>query len=474
MSSVDRSRPGVRGGTSIPPLALAGFTVSLINTLPIPLLGTLPGLLDTTPTLAYWTVTSTLLVAAVSTPIAGRLGDMYGKRRVLLWCLGLLVAGSMICGLSGSISALIAGRALQGCAAGALPVGLGIMRDHLLAEERARGFAAMSSAVGVGGTVGFPLAALMVQHADWHALFWLVAAVGLVNFLLVVSVPDGAIRYGGRFDRAGAVTLSAGLVCTLLVLSKGHEWGWTSGATVATALVGAVAISCWARIELCTDDPLVNLRLLKDRATLLTNAATLLIGFAMFALSLVIPRVLQSPRATGYGAELSMVEAGLVLAAAGIAMMLIAPISARVATRWRNRGTLLLGCGVVGAGYAVIIPFPGQPDRLVITALVIAAVVVGAGLGLAFFAMPALVAARAPAAEIAAANGLNTLLRQLGAAMCSALTSTVYGLLSVRLPVGDGSQLFPSRGGLTVALLAACAACALAASAAALIPRETQ
>ncbi|GAA3836850.1 MFS transporter [Sphaerisporangium flaviroseum] len=466
----------MRSGTSIPPLALAGFTVSLVNTLPIPLLGTLPELLDTTQTHAYWTVTATLLVGAMSTPIAGRLGDMYGKRRVLLWCLGSLVAGSVVCGLAGSVSVLIAGRALQGCAAGALPVGLGIMRDRLLAGRRAHGFAAMSAAIGVGGTVGFPLAALMAEHADWHALFWLVAAIGLVNHLLVVfRVPDGGIRHGGRFDWAGAVTLSTGLVCTLLVLSKGQEWGWAGGATMATALVGTVTISWWARLQWQADEPLVNLRLLKDRAMLLATVATLLIGFAMFALALVIPRVLQSSRATGYGVELSMVEAGLVLAAAGLAMMLAAPVSVRVAARWRHRGTLLLGCGVVGAGYALVIPFPGRSDGLVIMGLVTAGVVVGVGLGLAFFAMPAIVAERSPAAEIAAANGLNALIRQLGAALCSALTSAVYANLSIRLPAGDGSQLvFPSRDGLTVALLAACAACALAASATALIPRDTR
>jgi predicted MFS family arabinose efflux permease len=445
---------------SVVPLALTGFMASLINTLPIPLLPSLPRLLATTPAAAYWTVTATLLVAAVSTPIAGRLGDMYSKRRVLLCCLALMVAGSAICMLAGSAPILITGRALQGCAAGGLPLGLSILRDELPPHRLGRGLAVMSASVGVGGTVGFPLAALLAQHADWHTLFLVVTVLGATNLALILAlVPGGRGGHGGRFDWGGALALSVGTLCLLLALSRGHEWGWSGGATLGCAGTGALALAAWVRRALRTGEPLVNLRVLAKGPMLLVNVATLLVGFAMFALSLVFPQMLQAPAWHGYGGGMSMVEAGFVLAPAGVAMMVVAPLSPSVAARWRNKGVLLLGCVIVGVGYGMLVPAVRGSAWLILPA-----VVVGTGLALAFYAIPSIIAANASAREIAAANGVNSLLRQFGAALSSAMTSAVFA--------GFGMYVgYPEHAALVVALLAACLACVLAALLAGLLPK---
>ncbi|WP_327088490.1 MFS transporter [Nonomuraea sp. NBC_01738] len=450
---------GLRTELPVAPLALVGFMASLINTLPIPLLPDLPRLLGTTPAAAYWTVTATLLVAAVATPIAGRLGDMYGKRRVLLACLALMVAGSAVCALAGSATTLIIGRALQGCAAGGLPLGLSILRDELPSHRLGRALAVMSASVGVGGTVGFPVAALLAQHADRHVLFAVVTLLGVVNLAMVVRlVPGGRGGHGGRFDWSGAVTLSAGTTCLLLALSKGREWGLAAG--VALAGAGAVAMAAWVRRELSARDPLVNLRVLARGPVLLVNVATLLVGFAMFALSLVFPQVLQAPAGLGYGGGMSMVAAGFVLAPAGVAMMAVAPLAPRLAARWRNKGVLVAGCLIVGGGYGLLVL-----DLRGSAWMVLPGIVVGAGLALAFYAMPAVIAANAPAREIAAANGANSLLRQFGATLSSAVTSAVFA--------GFGLQAgYPAHAALVVALLAACLACVVAAVVAALLPGD--
>ncbi|GAA4839467.1 MFS transporter [Kitasatospora terrestris] len=450
-------------GIAVPVLALGGFTAALVNTVPIPLLPSLPRLLDTSAANASWTVTATLLVAAVCTPVSGRLGDMRGKRQVLLWCLALMVAGSVLCALAGSAEVLIAGRALQGCGAGALPLGLSIMREQVPRERLGRALAVMSATVGVGSTVGFPFSAFLSQHADWHVLFWAVAGLGLANLLLAARYVPGGPRYGGRFDRAGALGLTVALVCLLLALSKGRGWGWTSAPTLTAALLGAATAAWWVRYELRTAQPLVDLRTSASRPVLATNAATLLVGFAMFVISLVLPHILQAPPATGYGAGFSMVQTGLLQSVAGVVMMAVALMSPAVSTRWGARATLVIGALVIAAGYATGIPLLGGGWWLTVLA-----VIVGAGLALAFAAMPALIVAATPESQTAAANGLNTLVRSIGASVASAVVSAV--LAAMTTTTADGTA-HPSAAGLRIALLAAVLAGLGAAAAALFVPR---
>jgi len=152
-------------------LALGGIAVSLMQTLVIPLIPELPTLLGATPADTAWVITATLLASAVVTPVVGRLGDMYGKRRMLLLSLVLLVAGSVVAALSNSLVPMIAGRALQGLAAGVIPLGISIMRDELPAEKLGSSVAMMSASLGVGGALGLPASALLVENTDWHMLF---------------------------------------------------------------------------------------------------------------------------------------------------------------------------------------------------------------------------------------------------------------------------------------------------------------
>ncbi|MFF2041414.1 MFS transporter [Kitasatospora sp. NPDC058170] len=463
---------GAAGGrrAAVPALALGGFTAALVNTVPIPLLPSLPQLLDTSPANAAWTVTATLLVAAVCTPVSGRLGDMLGKRRVLLWCLGLMVAGSMLCAAADSISVLIAGRALQGCGAGALPLGLSIMRDEVPRERLGRALAVMSSTVGVGSTIGFPFSAFLSQHADWHVLFWAVAALGAANLLLAARyIPASGVRFGGRFDWPGAAGLAVALVCLLLALSKGRGWGWTSGPTLGALALGVAVALWWVRFELRTAQPLVDLRTSASRPVLATNAATLLVGFAMFVISLVLPHVLQAPSSTGYGAGFSMVETGLLQSVAGVVMMAVALLSPAVSTRWGARATLVLGALVIAAGYATGIPLLGGGWWLSVLA-----VIVGAGLALAFAAMPALIVAATPHSQTAAANGLNTLVRSIGASVASAVVSAVLAALTTTASAADGGGVHPSAAGLRIALIAAVLAGLGAALAALFVPKAAK
>ncbi|MFK0159676.1 MFS transporter [Streptomyces sp. NPDC090493] len=464
-------RPDVAGDPAAPRanvvvavLAFGGIVVSLMQTLVIPIVPELPKLLNASASNAAWAVTATLLAAAVATPVMGRLGDMYGKRLMLLTSIVMLVAGSVTAALSDTLVPMIIGRALQGLASGVIPLGISIMRDELPAERLGSATALMSASLGVGGALGLPAAALIADHFDWHMLFWTSAALGVVAALLVLAlVPESKVRTGGRFDLPGALGMAAGLVCLLLGISKGADWGWSSGTTLGLFAAALVVLLAWGFYELRTRQPLVDLRTTARRQVLVTNLASIAFGFSMFAMSLVLPQLLQLPQATGYGLGKSLLAAGLVMAPTGLVMMAMAPLSALISKNFGPKITLMCGAVIVAAGYGLNIVLMDAVWQLVLVSCII-----GAGIGFAYGAMPALIMGAVDPHETAAANSLNTLMRSIGTSTASA----VAGVILAQMTTAFGSVTVPSENGFKVVMAAGSGAAVLALLVAAFIPRR--
>ncbi|MDI9930774.1 MFS transporter [Rhodococcus sp. IEGM 1354] len=443
-------------------LALTGIVVSLMQTLIIPLIPQLPALLHASAADTAWAVTATLLAGAVAVPVVGRLGDMFGKRLMLLISLALLIAGSITGALSESLIPLIIGRALQGLAAGVIPLGLSIIRDVLPREKVAGATATMGASLGVGGALGLPAAALIAQYADWHILFWISAGLGLVVAgLVVVTVPESELRTGGVFDAVGAVGLALALVALLLAISKGSVWGWSSSITLGLIALAVVSLCFWGWWELRTRQPLVDLRVSSRRQVLLTNLASVVFGFSMFAMALVFPQVLQMPTETGFGLGRSMLVTGLVMAPSGIVMMLIAPLSSRITTTRGPKTTLMIAAVVVAAGYIF-----GVVTMSSVWHLVAISCIIGAGIGMAYGAMPALIMGAVPPSESAAANGLNALMRSLGTSMASAVAGVILAQMTITL----GSTELPAQEGFRVTMALAALGAIIALALAAFLP----
>ncbi|MFF4112790.1 MFS transporter [Streptomyces sp. NPDC001714] len=464
-------RPEVAGDSAAPRtdvvvavLAFGGIVVSLMQTLVIPIVPELPKLLNASASNAAWAVTATLLAAAVATPVMGRLGDMYGKRLMLLTSVVMLVAGSVTAALSDTLVPMIVGRALQGLASGVIPLGISIMRDELPAERLGSATALMSASLGVGGALGLPAAALIADHFDWHMLFWTSAALGVVAALLVlVLVPESKVRTGGRFDLLGALGMAAGLVCLLLGISKGADWGWSSGTTLGLFGAAVVILLAWGFYELRTREPLVDLRTTARRQVLVTNLASIAFGFSMFAMSLVLPQLLQLPEATGYGLGKSLLDAGLVMAPTGLVMMAMAPLSALISKNFGPKTTLMCGAVIVAAGYGLNIVLMDAVWQLVLVSCII-----GAGIGFAYGAMPALIMGAVDPHETAAANSLNTLMRSIGTSTASAVAGVILAQMTTVL----GTSTVPSENGFKVVMAAGSGAAVLALLVAAFIPRR--
>ncbi len=445
------SRPERSGRAIVVVLASCGLVASFMQTLVVPLIPVFPRLLNASPADASWVVTVTLLAAAVITPVSGRLGDLYGKRRMILVSLALLIAGSVVSATTSALAFHIIGRGLQGCAMGVIPLGISIMRDELPPERVGGAISLMSATLGVGGAIGLPVAAIVAENADWHVLFWMAAGLGLFFALLIVKfVPESPLRTPAPFDYFGAFGLAAGLVCLLLPVVKGATWGWTSTPTLGFAAAAVVILLAWGTYQLRRRDPLVDLRVSARRPVLFTNLASIMVGFSMYAMALSFPQLLQASSSTGYGLGQTMVESGLSLAPNGLVMMLLSPVSARLITRFGPRPTLMTGALVIATGYVFAILLMGNALELIT-----ASVIIGAGVGIAYAAMPALIMGSVPVTETASANGLNSLMRSVGTAVSSAVMAAMLAQLTITVGGLPVPSLFGFRATFAVAALAA-------------------
>ncbi|MGK2240345.1 MAG: MFS family permease [Rhodococcus sp. (in: high G+C Gram-positive bacteria)] len=446
-------------------LCLSGTVVALQQTMVIPLLPDFPKILGVSADDASWLVTVTLLTSAVATPIVSRLADMFGKRRMMLISMTMIVVGSLVAAIGGNFVALLIGRGLQGFAISMIPVGISIMRDELPKEKVASATALMSATLGIGSALGLPLSGLIFEHLGWPAIFWLSAIVGVLLIIAVaVVVPESSVRTRGKFDFLGAVMLSTALTAILLAISKGARWGWTSELTLLMFVIGIVTLALWFPYELRVTQPMVDLRTSAKRPVLLTNVASILVGFSMYANNLSTTQQLQMPKISGYGFELGVMAAGLCMIPAGLAMVFFAPVSANITKRFGAKITLIVGGTVLALAYIARVFLTGS-----IALIIISAAVVSIGTAIAYSAMPMLIMRSVPITETASANGLNSLLRSVGTSTSSAVVAAM--LTSMVIPSGPGEGLPSIDAFKNIFWLAAIAAVA-AAAAAAFIPRR--
>lgn len=433
----------------------AALVVSLSQSILIPVLGILPEQLNTSVSNVQWLLTSTLLVAAVAVPFMGRLGDMFGKRRLLLFSVGALVAGSVLTAVTSNVGLLIAGRAIQGLSAAAIPLGISLLSTLVPREQAGTAIATVSAMLGVGGALGLPLAAFVAQNADFHMLFWITAGAGIIAFAGIITfVPEDASRTGGRIDYLGAVLLGVALVSLLFPLSETADWGWGSFKVIGLLTLSAVLLLVFIWTQTKIAQPLVDLVTLRRKPILLTNIASVFFGFALFASLIGTAAYVQAPESTGYGFGSSILVGGLAMLPSGIAMLLLAPVSAKIASRVGAPRTLAIGALIVAAGWIM---------RMVMTdslwQVILGTTIVGAGTGIGYASMPTIINFHTPRSELAAANGLNTLVRSVGSSLASAIGGSLLAASTLSL----GGAEIPSLSGYRE-LFALCAGASILAA----------
>lgn len=463
--SVAEKTSPVRAYLEIGAVGLGALMASLTQTLVIPVLPVISKDIGASTTETQWLLTSTLLVAAVSVPVVGRFADMVGRRLMLVFSLGALALGSLIDALTTDTTVMIIGRALTGLSAASIPLGISLLAAVLPVDRRSSATALISAMLGIGSALGLPLAGLLADNVDYHALFWIGAAGALLSLVAILTLVGEPRHTSARsVDLPGIALLTSGLVCLVLPLSQGGTWGWGSLRTIGLLVAAVVLLALLVRVESRSAAPVVNVRALANPPIAMTNVASLFFGFALFASFVGTANYVQAPAATGYGFGSSVLTAGLCLLPSGLLMLLLAPVTAKLSTLWRAGRVLFLAGLIVAVGLIARIVFVDS-----LWQIVVGTAIIGAGSGIGYATLPTLINTYTPATDLAAANGINTLARSLG----STLASAVGGSILASMTMGLGGFEIPSLKAYRV-LFVICAVAAVAAALLGLVASRTK
>ena len=428
-------------------LALLGWVMiipAISQTVLIPALPDIAHRMHAGPTAVAWTLTAYLLTASVGAPVVGRLGDLYGPRRVMRITLLLYAAGSVVCVLAGSIEVLVAGRALQGLIGGVFVLGLSVVRREFPAARVPASVGLLSVFIGIGTGAGFLIGGTLVAVAGLHAIFWMGLFAGGVGALLCERlVPETSAAPGGRVDVWGAALLAVGVTLPLVAVSQANRWGLLAPGTLAFLAVGALVLRAWVTVERRTADPLVDIASLSLPTVRLANLATLCFAGGMFGLFVLTPELGQEPRTTGYGFGLDAAGAGLLLLPGAVAMLVAGPLSSTFGRRVGDRVPLAVGTGLAAVGLGLLALEHGS-----VTTVVALTFVASAGVGIAYPAMPNIVGSAVHPSQFGEAAGVNAMVRGIGSSIGAQVAVAI-------LASSAGADAVPTNAGYATAFLVA-------------------
>ncbi|BBH70034.1 MFS transporter [Actinoplanes sp. OR16] len=458
MTDSTHERP-TGGGLLVLYLALGGLAFACLQSLVSPALSTIGHELGASTADTSWVVTAYLLSASVLTPILGRLGDMIGKRKVLIGVLAALAAGTLVAALAPNLTVLIVARVLQGASGAILPLSLGMVRDEL-PRKRVPGMVAVLSAIsGIGAGIGIVAAGPIVEHLSWHWLFWLpLALVVIALFGAFFGMKESPVRTPGKLDWIGAIVLSIALVGLLMGISKGQTWGWDDAKTIGLLAVGVVGLLAFVLIELRVPEALVDIRLMRNRAVWATDLVALVMGFAMFGAFLVIPMLLQLPSALGYGFGKPVSQIGLYLLPTVIGLIVFGVVAGVLVRKFGPKPPMVLGATLVTVAFAIPAIAHDQ-----IWHLLLSGSLTGAGIGLSFAAMSNAIIEAVPATQTGQATSVNAIARTIGSSIG---TAVIAAIISAKV----SPQGIPTDDAFTIAFWTCSGIAVLAIVAALLVP----
>lgn len=431
-------------------MSTAGIAYSLQQTLVSPALPVLKEDLGTSTTWLAWLVSGFLLFSVISTPLLGSLGDQHGKKRLLLLAMSFFFAGAVGAAFAPNIAVLIVCRCVQGLGGAIFPLSFAIIKDEFPPRRVGPAIGAIASTWAAATGFSFLLSGFIVELLSWRWLFGFGAlVVGIALLLVYAFVPESSIRTPARLDVPGALLLGGALSGLLVALTEGNAWGWHSPQTLGLFAAAAAGLVLWVAVELRTETPLVDVRMLARRSVSLTNTATAAAGWVtQGAALLLIPLFVATPESAGYGFGASTIRTGLYLLPIGVvgavASAFVSKLVSRIGAKWLSWAGFC--CGAVG--FASCAVWHDQPWQLYVGIAGIA-ICAGVNLGVLAIVMVGLVRPH----ETGVAAGMQTVIRAVGAVLGAQIGAAILSAGAL-----GRTQPPPESAFVTAFAVAACVA----------------
>jgi MFS family permease len=417
-------------------VSVAGLAYAVMTSAIVPAIPTIQDDLHASENGVTFVLTGYLLAASVATAILGRLGDMLGKQRVLIWTLAVFTAGTLLGAVSHSLTVLVVARVIQGAGGGIFPLSFGIIRDEFPPERVPGSIGFISAILGTGGAVGIVLGAVVVEHLGWEWVFWLTLPIA-----------------PGRINWLAAALMSAGISLVLVGISRATAWGWGSARVLGLLAAGLVLCAVWVAVESRSAEPLIDMAMMRARGVWTANLVAFLLGAGLYSSFLIIPQF------ASFHLDASVVQSGLYLLPSTIGVVVLSSFAGQIARRFGSKSAAVAGSAITGAAFGLLAVSQGRWQLLAASALM------GIGIGLAFSARGNLIVEAVDPHQTGAAGGMNTVMRTIGGAFGGQLAATL--IAAHTLANGD-----PALAGFADAFALAAGFLAVATVAALLVPRR--
>jgi predicted MFS family arabinose efflux permease len=435
----------------LPALIYAALSTAVVSSLGMLLVPTISREFHVSVSTAQWMLTVNLLVGAIATPIMGRLSDGVHKKRILVWALFIVLAGSILAALAPNFTVFLIGRALQGLTYGIVPVTIALARRYLAAGKVRFGISSLSVTAASGLGIGYPLTGIIAGLFDYRIAFAFSALFVISAIIVVVrAVPAGPDESApsASFDFQVAALLGLGLGLVLVGISEGPNWGWDSPWTIGAFGLSVLVLVAWVLAELRTSHPLINLRVLRTGDIVLANVTALGLGTAMYVGLSIVSLIAQAPGSTGYGIALPVFWAGFVMFPLSVGSFGANRLVHLMSNRIQLATLLPVGAAIVTMSMIFLWFVHGGLWEILPGMFVF-----GLGIGTTYAAMPALIARRVATAELGSAVSFNQVLRTVGGSFGSAISGAV-------LAANLGPDRHASGSGINIALAVGAIGCA--------------
>ncbi|MET0378576.1 MAG: MFS transporter [Spongiibacteraceae bacterium] len=388
-----------------------------------------------------WLITIYLLVSAAAAAICGRLGDIYGRRRMVLIVLGMAVVGSFVSAFATSLPWVICGRGIQGMAGAIMPLCFGLARENLPEDKVALGIGVVTATASVGAGAGLIVGGLLIDNFSWNAIFMVsgtMAVISLIGVRLCVP-PSPERRTGEKLDLLGGLLFVPAIAAVLLAISNGAAWGWLDSRTLGLTAGGLALLAFWVFYELRQKTPLINVRLLANRNVATANIVMALIGLGTMNVMQILSLLVQQPAWTAIGLGATATMAGLMKLPSNVFGVFASTWSGYMSGKRGGRFSMICGISIFTTGWLLLIPMHSS-----IWEVIAMLVLISVGTSIAYTGVPSLIVATAPADRTSEATGLMTVIRSVAQGIGAQL---IVFLLATET-ISDATQgpgIFPAR-----------------------------